>query len=625
MVSFVVILAKFSMNKLNQFLIGFVILSLSFISLPTQALAESNQTSYLIITRPMFVDGLSDFIQAKTTQGENVTVMTVEEIMTNYEGRDVPEQIRNYLIDVKVGSPRAQYLLLVGSPTETNFGLQTVTELSKPWEIPIRYVDYVADYNHPKQLIPTDQYYASLNNNWDINSTDWILNFNFRADLYVGRVPVKSVSDLDNWMTKTLNWKAPVAPRHSQFISAYCGVRENPIYSDQLLDNLTHEMIFHYCQTDNGGDITNFANQDNADYVSSYSHGNIDGILKNSNQTGYELIKENGGFAKNPVVFVHGCRVGGLDYGDYSLGQFLIADPAGAVAFVGASRDHWDIRFPFWQSVFLNGNLNTGPALYEAKHQKMTQEFLSLREIDNLFMFNLFGDPQLKVVEPAFTVSNRDAATKTKDLILDGTARRVHTVVTSHIDEVATGHVGQQSEYSTQENNIVLEPGAIASAVTDIYRWQNKGYEAQTIAVGFSACDTGQMACIAAPVKLTPAVNLSLARKNQNNDQNTFTIKSWDSYSKPVTLRLVGKGGQMDASTPWKNQPWQDIAQINVDNFTANEYVNFNFNQTVEDIYLSDAQSTVYYTPFYQVWAEDENGNRLGTATLHNLGEPTVF
>lgn len=613
------------MNIFHKITVGFVILALSVSILPANALASDSQTSYLIITRPMFVDGLSEFVQTKTTQGEKVEVMTVEQIMAAYEGRDVPEQIRNYLIDAKIASPGLPYLLIVGSPRDSAFGTQAVTELLEPWEVPIRYIDYVGEYEGPKLLIPTDQYYASLTNQWDINGSDWILNFDFRADLYVGRVPVKSNEALHSWVNKTLNWQAPEAPRHSQFISGFCGGRTQPIYEDQILDNLTHEMIFHYCQNDNGGDIAQYANLDKADYVSSYSHGDVEGILKNSNQTGYELTKENGGFAKNPIVFVHGCRVGGLDYRDNSLGQHLIADPAGAVAFVGASRSHWDIRFPFWQSVFLHGNLNAGQALYEAKYQKTNKEFLPLREIDNLFMFNLFGDPQLKIVEPAFTVVNRDAATGTKEFILNGQARRIQTVVTSHIDEVATGHVGQQLQYSTQEDYVVLEPGAVATAVTDVYRWQNQGYEAQTIAVGFSACDTQTMACIAAPVDLTPSVNLSAARKTQINGQNAFTVKSWDNFDKPVTLRLVGKGGQMDANIPWKDQPWQDISTSNVENLNANQYINLNFDQTVADLYASDAKKTVYYTPMYQIWAEDSDGNRLGTATLRNLGEPTVF
>lgn len=609
------------MNIFHKITVGFVILALSLSVLPDQALAQESQTSYLIITRPMFVDGLSDFVQAKTAQGQSVSVVTVEKIMAQYPGRDIPEQMRDYLIDVKAQSARAQYLLLVGSPADTDFGLRSVTELSQPWEVPIRYVDYVAEYEGPKLLIPTDQYFASLNPNWNLDNSDWILNFNFQPDLYVGRVPIKSETDLENWVHKTLNWFAPTAPVHSQFISAYCGVRETPIYSDQILDNLTHEMIFHYCQNDNGGNIADFANQDGADYVSSYSHGSIDGILKNSNQTGYELIKENGGFLKNPVVFVHGCSVGGLDYRRDSLGQLLMADPAGAAAFIGASRSHWDIRFPFWESVFLNGNLYAGQALYEAKAQKMSNEFLSLREIDNLFMFNLFGDPQLKIVEPAFSVTNR----QTQELISQGDVQRVYTVVTSHIDEVAAGHVGQQLLYSTQEASVVVEPHFVAPAVTDIYNWQNQGYEALETAVGFSACDTGRMACIAAPVKLAPAVNLSLARKTNVDGQNAFTIKSWNSYSKPVTLRLVGKGGLLDANVSWKDQPWQEISTLEVEGLSANQYQTYQFDQTVEDINASSAQSRIYYTPMYQIWAEDEAGHRLGTATLHNLGEPTIF
>ena len=74
---------------------------------------------------------------------------------------------------------------------------------------------------------------------------------------------------------------------------------------------------------------------------------------------------------------------------------------------------------------------------------------------------------------------------------------------------------------------------------TDIYNRQNQGYEAQTTAVGFSVCNPNLMACIAAPVKLTPELNFSCARKNKINDQYSFTLKSWNASNKKITLHLV--------------------------------------------------------------------------------------
>jgi hypothetical protein len=611
-------------NRVFTLILGSLAAMAVLLYCPKPAMAETAidpNLTYLIITRPVFKNTLTDFVEFKTSKGETVGLFMIEDIVAEYDGADAPEKIRNFLRDAKNTAPRAKFVLLVGAPRDTKFGAEAVTELKTDFEVPIRYVGYAGVYDGPKLPIPTDQYYASVLTEWNPGA-----DFSFTPDFFVGRVPAKTADEVAAWSAKTIAWNTPSAPRHSQFISSYCGRRTDPIFSDSLLGRLTHKFIFHYCTTDEGGDIAELANLDQADYVSSYSHGAPGAIVKPENKAGYTLTKASPGFTKNPVVFVHGCEVGGLDYPQQSLGENLILRPDGAAAFVGSSRSHWDIRFPFWQAIFLDGHLTAGEALYRAKQDKVATEFPSLREIDNLFMFNLLGDPGLKVVHPSFVVTNQDAAWNTVDMIR-GNVRRVHTVVTSLFPELVAGHVGQQLQYSTQEQPLEVEPGTVVKAVTDIGMPQTTGALAQTTAVGFSGCDPDKMSCIAAEVKLTAPLNFSCGRKTETADgRKAFQIKFWNYQGGRVSLHLIGKGGMVPTGKQWSELEWQPIADGSVVEPTAGLVAPFAFDKTMDNLALAaESADKTYFTPSYQVWAEDENGNYLGKCAVPNLGEPNVF
>ncbi|NIM03944.1 hypothetical protein GTN66_07370 [bacterium] len=53
----------------------------------------------VIITTSSWSSAFSNFITARTTQGTTTFIYTLEDIEANYGGSDLPEKIRNYIID----------------------------------------------------------------------------------------------------------------------------------------------------------------------------------------------------------------------------------------------------------------------------------------------------------------------------------------------------------------------------------------------------------------------------------------------------------------------------------------------------------------------------------------------
>lgn len=385
-------------------------------------------TTYVIITRKKFVEDLAPFITNKTNLGERVATFDLEHINCVTAGKDIPDKLRNFLRRTKAET-QTRYALLVGAalhePDITRLNTTpslpyAATKLTNDWEIPVRYVE--SDETPP---IPTDQYYASLEGTWDTDNDGLYgeslgrafneYEFTIRPDILVGRIPVQTNEGLRAWVQKTNAWTPRTAPVHSQFVSQRCiskGYNYNFDGKLQLYPpyNYTHDVRSHYCITDTGGDIANFANQDGADFISTYSHGYYQGIVKSVDysgrlgtvnaQYGYELNKQSPGFFKAPILFVHGCEVGGFDYTDTSLGEHLIASPQGVTAIVASSRSHWDITFEMWEEVFFHKKYRLGDAFYSYKFRKDSEESVSDKEIKNYMMFNLFGDPSLTLIKP---------------------------------------------------------------------------------------------------------------------------------------------------------------------------------------------------------------------------------
>ncbi len=164
---------------------------------------------YVIITNELLKNSneaytFQDLVESKIENGVSATIVTVEEIRTRFDGRDDAERIRNFIVHAfRYWS--TTYVLLGG---DSNI-------------IPVRYfVDLGTEappigweYDEQDYSWYTDQYYASVFNDWDHNNNgfygeyaDWqtLLSASDVAQVYVGRAPVGSVVEVSNFVKKTL-------------------------------------------------------------------------------------------------------------------------------------------------------------------------------------------------------------------------------------------------------------------------------------------------------------------------------------------------------------------------------------------------------------------------------------
>lgn len=155
---------------------------------------DSNWQSYdyVIITTDTLTDAVSPIIGWKQSQGYTVKIITISWILSNYQGQDLPERIRNFLID-KYSEWNTEYVLFVGSIAS----------------IPMRYC-YPNSEDHTYD-VPTDYYYADLTGDWDSDGDGYYGerdedNIDFYPEIYVGRIPFDDQTNVQNICQKTVDF-----------------------------------------------------------------------------------------------------------------------------------------------------------------------------------------------------------------------------------------------------------------------------------------------------------------------------------------------------------------------------------------------------------------------------------
>lgn len=158
---------------------------------------------YVIITRPLFLNTIQDFIKWKQDNGFKVGVLTVDYIHSTLKKANPSQSIRekiksmaaNNLI-AKLGS--VKYFLLIGDTTATNsdsfpYNPQFMYDLNLGWNVPSGYycrndlMYKLKDYGQCVEV--TDLYYA------DFNDSDWTEN----QDGYI----MRGIYTYDHWYNGT--------------------------------------------------------------------------------------------------------------------------------------------------------------------------------------------------------------------------------------------------------------------------------------------------------------------------------------------------------------------------------------------------------------------------------------
>jgi len=380
----------------------------------------------LIFTRDMFLPSLAPLIDARTSEGFDVSVETYEN--SPKSGADAPESIRERLRAVhEPGTDN--YLLLIGD-VDFDYDAPDYT-VDQPWELPVRYVSpYGPPYSFYDSL-PTDQYYASLDGSWD-DDGDGVYGelghgagkdeFSFEADFFVGRIPARTSEELEGVLGVALAWQPKDEPVFSFFKSSACvlsddqkGFLAGKVRWQQAVPESSFRV--HVCDGEPGGDMAAYINTDSSDIVSSFSHGWISSI-GDPTQTGYYLdLQLSEQITKPPILMVYACATNAFDfvYDDPSagpiraLGKELLRSGQ-ATAYIGATRSHADVPFDPLPFATLHRAHRIGKMLYGYKEWRDSLEALSDRQKAQFLMFNLVGDPTLLLSKPPSIRLSSDAA-----------------------------------------------------------------------------------------------------------------------------------------------------------------------------------------------------------------------
>ena len=161
----------------------------------TTSTAANENVEYVVVTSSALAASFNPIIQWKKTKGVVSKILTIEEIIANYNGATTPIKIKKCLYDL-YQNKGLKYVLLGGD--------DTVVPVQGCYGSAGSYVD---------NTIPTDLFFACFGGdfNWDADgdgiygeTTDGI---NMTPSIFVTRVPVRTSADVEAFTLKLLAYE----------------------------------------------------------------------------------------------------------------------------------------------------------------------------------------------------------------------------------------------------------------------------------------------------------------------------------------------------------------------------------------------------------------------------------
>lgn len=174
------------------FLFQIFVVNTSYQNFAQANLASIENANYVIITTSNLEDAIIKYKTWKEYPGFNVEIINISWIQENYNGIDLQEQIRNFLID-KYESWGIKYVLIVGSRNN----------------IPMRRCEPIIwDFG---EFYYTDYYYSDITGNWDQDNDGKYAEYidddvDFIPEISVGRIPSDNKDTLAQIFDNIMNY-----------------------------------------------------------------------------------------------------------------------------------------------------------------------------------------------------------------------------------------------------------------------------------------------------------------------------------------------------------------------------------------------------------------------------------
>ncbi len=386
---------------------------------------SSGVADYVIITSSTFAPYFQPLADWKNQKGIRTRIITLDTIYANYTGSDNAEKIRNFIKDMH-STYGTMYFLLGGQ-----------CDYEHSQEIVPRRNAFVmqsnAGYYTDEDTIITDLYFADLDGTWDGDGDgtygETNDNVDMYPDVYVGRAPVRTTSQVQNFVNKVLAFERS-SDKDASFIKSSYHPQGNLWDSnhgtsmpDSMVQfdpaNWTHVFIREEIEG-----ITRTAVNDTFDngyqLVHFVGHGNEYGVYYNLGSNTMINCSDadnlSNGFSRLSIATSIACFSGALDEAGSDAGYDCFAEHlvnatgGGTVASLFNSRYGWGYSRP---EGALGPSGEQSKYFFRAIHQNnlyilgqvwanMQSSMVPDAQSDTLFRWclyerNLLGDPTLEI------------------------------------------------------------------------------------------------------------------------------------------------------------------------------------------------------------------------------------
>lgn len=396
-------------------------------------LTKKTGFEYVIVTSNQFKSTFQELANWKNRKGIRSKVLTVDDIVSTYNGSTNKEKIKHALADIDGLS----YVLLGGDTLN----------------VPTCMV-YIGHHETADTITPADIYYSCLGTmNWDNNGNGFYGELNDSVSLIptlnVSRAPVSTVEDAQVFVNRIINYESAPDTTNWKDDILMCGTSlgdtENgvwhPVYGEngQSDTQIWSQMIynqyiapswigqcirFYDTYTDISGNGNYNFTRDNLQnelargytFVDVMTHGNK---FSWQMENGYNYhndqakILVNSGYS---VITTTACLTNAFDYHTYwgrCLSQCFINNPhSGILAYLGTSRENW-----YSSSLIILGkgakyDALTYENIFEDKYHRLGKALTAVKQMrmpfaTNLSSYNverkvwmglnLMGDPEMPI------------------------------------------------------------------------------------------------------------------------------------------------------------------------------------------------------------------------------------
>ncbi|MGQ9603494.1 MAG: C25 family cysteine peptidase [bacterium] len=381
-------------------------------------LEPSSASEYLIICLANHADEYEVLRQWKTRKGVPATIVTIEDALASYTGRDDPEKLRNCIKDYYLNHSTTWVLMTLSAPKAKIRGCYgRVGETVDP-------------------AIPCDLYFADMDGDWNgDNDSYWGEtndNVDLYPDVYVGRITANTGAVCTTVVNKVLTYEGVGDyPTDYQLDMLFMAEYLDEITNAAVLKNKidTESVPSRFDPITKLYESSGNLNRDTAiaelnagkNLVNHAGHGNVtlisigDDILTSGDM---ENLTNAPRFS---VFYTLACDPGAFDnIGKCFARAFLEAENGGGFI-IANSRYGWywagkpgsgtgDLYDrEFFKSIFLRNKIILGIAHADAKIQRIPYSQDDGTNRWTMFSLNLFGDPETPIwidIPQVLTVSH---------------------------------------------------------------------------------------------------------------------------------------------------------------------------------------------------------------------------